>query len=121
MKDIETFVLYAKEIKHDKNTFIVCSAHIGEKWYKVKFNRDCPVEVKEKGIYDLSVNIDDCSLERGKKITNKEGKEVVTNDILWISNVVTLRKYTEEELRERNRTVMGSVFGDDNDGEKLPF
>ena len=32
-----TVKIYAKEIKKDKQTFIVCSGKIGENYYKIKF------------------------------------------------------------------------------------
>lgn len=111
-KNIKTIEVYAKEVKKDKQSFIACTANINNRWYKIKFNKDCNEWAKEKGIYELVVDIDNISMERGKEIENSKGKKVMQNDTLWIKSVISLTHYTEEQMRERNRVTMNSVFGD---------
>lgn len=116
----------AKEIKKTDGTgsFISCSAKIGEKWYKIKFTKECTTDIKKRGLYDLKVNVDDISRQKGREKTLKGGKKVMDNDTLWIRKVVSLRKYTEEEMAELNRRDLDEVFGGyatvEND-EELPL
>ena len=110
MKNELTMQLHAREVKLDKNTFIACSACINEKWYKVKFRKDCEVTPKTKGLYDLTVDLGNCTLQKGKPI-EINGKTTYENDTLWVSEVVELRKYTEDEIKEINRRKLGSALG----------
>lgn len=103
-----TFRISAKEIKKKDGTgsFISCSAKIGEKWYRVKFTKDCERSPKKRGLYDLTVKSEHMSVQKGKI---KDG--FTENDILWISEIETLRRYTEEELNEMNEAKLSEVFG----------
>lgn len=112
MEQIKTITVFAKEVKNEKQKFIACTANIANKWYKIKFTKASGIEVKENGLYEVVVDIDDCSLERGKEIENKKGKMVKQNDTLWINKVMDINHYTEEQMKERNRTTMASVFGE---------
>lgn len=109
----QTIKVSAKEIKKSDGTgtFPSCSAKIGEKWYKIKFTQDCTVSIKKRGLYDLTVKLDDISRQKGREKTLKGGKKVMDNDTLWIRKVVSLRKYTEEEMAELNRRDLDEVFG----------
>lgn len=103
-----TFKITAKEVtKKDGAKFISCSAKIGEKWYRVKFTQDCEGIPKKRGIYDLTVDSTHMSMQKGKV------KDAYTeNDILWIKEIVKLRKYTYEELIAINEEKLAKVFGD---------
>ena len=113
METVQTIKLHAQEIKKDKQSFIACSAEIRGKWYKVKFTKDCENAPKHKGLYDLTIDIDECSIEKGKIVENSKGKEVKTPDIIWVRCIAGITKYSEEKLKEENRTAFGSVFGDE--------
>lgn len=109
---VRTIILHSQEIKKDKQTFIASSTEINGKWYKVKFTKECNDAPRTRGLYELTIDFDECSVEIGKKYTNSKGKQGVANDTIWVRHIVGLRKYTEEELREANRTVMSNIFGD---------
>ena len=115
----------AKEIKKkDGNgTFISCSAKINGNWYRVKFTKECVGEPKKRGLYDLTVDDTNCSLQKGRARTNESGKTYVENDTFWVNKITNLRKYTEEELAEMNAKTMDELFGgrleEVKDGELL--
>lgn len=109
---VRTIELHSQEIKKDKQTFIASSAEINGKWYKIKFTKECDGAPKTRGIYALTIDFDECSVEKGKAYTNQHGKKGVSNDIIWVRHIVGIRKYTDEELREANRMAMNSIFGE---------
>ena len=111
METIRTIVLHAQEITKDKQRFIACSAEINKKWYKIKFTKDVTDAPKTKGLYDLTIDFDDCSIEKGKQYTNKQGKKGVENDTIWVRHIVGMRMYTEDDLKAANRIAMNEVFG----------
>ncbi len=117
METIRTLKVFAKEIAKDKQKFITCSALIADKWYKIKFNKECTGIPRERGVYDITIDIADTSYQRGAMYTNKKGESARSNDIIWIKSIKEIRKYTDDELREQNREVMLAVF----DGSDLPF
>lgn len=111
METIRTITIHAQEIKKEKQSFIACSAEIGDKWYKIKFTKDCDGTPKRKGLYELTIDFDECSVEKGRAYTNSKGREGVANDTIWVRHIVGLRAYTEEELRAENRMAMNNIFG----------
>lgn len=113
---VRTITIHAREVKIEKLNFIACDANINNTWYKIKFTKDCETTPKKKGLYDLTINLDDCSLQRGKAYTTKNGKKGTENSTIWVRNVIKLRAYTEEELQKINREGMLAAF----DGN-LPF
>lgn len=119
--NIRTIKIHSQQINKDGKKFIASSAQIGDKWFKIKFTQECNIQPKTKGLYDLTFNFDDASVEAGKKYTNKEGEKGVAPMTIWIKNVVNLRKYSDEELREDNRTKLAFIFDGEVSGEKLPF
>lgn len=108
---VRTITLHAQEIKKDKQTFIACSAEIEGKWYKIKFTKDCVNAPRYKGLYDLTIDFDECSVEMGKRYTNSRGEAGVANDTIWVRHIVGLRQFTEEELKQQNRLAMSKIFG----------
>lgn len=113
---VRTITLHAQEVKQDKLSFVSCSSNINNTWYKIKFTKDCETTPKKKGLYDLTINLDDCSLQKGKTYTTKNGKKGTSNPTIWVRNVIKLRAYAEEELKKINREGMLAAF----DGN-LPF
>ncbi len=108
----ETITLYTKEIKKDKKKFYASSAQINGVWYKVKFTQDIKNPPAERGLYELTVSYDDLSLEHGKPYIDNKGEVKIDNETLWVRKFTNLRKLSDEELSERNREAMASVFGD---------
>lgn len=106
-----TILLHAQEIKNDKQKFIACSAEINGKWYKIKFTKECEGTPKKRGLYDCTINFDDCSIEKGRIYTRNNGETGIANDTIWVTNIVGLRQYTDEELKAMNRLAMGNIFG----------
>ena len=109
---IRKIVIHAQEIRKDKQVFIASSAEINKNWYKIKFTKECIDTPKTKGLYDLTIDFDECSIEKGKQYTNSNGKKGVANDTIWVRHVVALRQYTDEELKSANRMAMSAVFGE---------
>lgn len=111
---LHTFVLSAKEVKQEKNTFIACSAKLGDTYYKIKFTRECEKAPKTRGLYDITIDEDKCSIQRGKKYTTKDGYDAIGNHIIWVREIAAIRKYTDEELAEINRAKFAGVFAHEN-------
>lgn len=107
-----TITLHSQEVKNGKQTFIASSAEIGGKWYKIKFTKDVNLVPKSKGLYELTFDLDDCSMERGKPYVSADGTVKLGNATLWIRDVVELLKYSEEQLKQANREALADVFGD---------
>lgn len=107
-----TLQLHAREIKTDKNTFIATTAYFNGKWYKIKFRKECSVTPKTKGLYDLTVDLGCCTLQKGKvyEVSDTDGIKA-ENDTIWVAEVVNLRQYSDEELKEINRAKLGKELG----------
>lgn len=112
MANTRTFTIHGQEIKKDKTKFIAFSANICDVWYKIKFTQNCNDVPKEKGLFELTIDLADCSFENGKTYTAQDGTIKSANHIIWIRKIKEVRKYTEEELAERNRIVMEGIFGE---------
>lgn len=122
METVRTITLHAQEIKKEKQSFIASSAEINGKWFKVKFTKECDGAPRTRGLYDLTIDFDECSLENGKMYTTANGEQKKSNDTIWVRHIVGLRKYTEEELKAANRMAMGNIFGSETVApEKVPF
>ena len=106
-----TFRIYTKEIKSGNQKFYVSSAKINDEWYKIKFTKDCDRAPKDRGIYDVTVDYDDCSIESGKLYTKDNGETGIAPDNIWIKKLIDIRRYTEDELREMNREKISKIFG----------
>lgn len=116
----KTFMISCKEVKSDSQKFIASTAKINGRWFKIKFTKDCETVPRKRGLYDITINLTDVSLEKGRPYTNSRGEVKMQNDTLWIKNVIKLRKYTEEELIKRNLESLSEVFEVDDDDD-LPF
>lgn len=127
MENTQKLTIYAKEIKlGDGKSFVAFTTLVKTKWFKVKFTRNCLTTPKEKGMYHMTINIDDVSIEKEKFYTDKNGVKKKGNPTIWINKVVELSKYTEEELKQIREAKLESVFGDDNkenifNEKDLPF
>lgn len=119
---IQQIIVHAQEVKKEKQSFIACSAEIANKWYKIKFTKDCFNSPREKGLYHITLDFDKCSVEFGKRYTNSRGEQGVANDTIWVREIVQIRKFTEEELKAQNRMAMRNIFGVANNTDSdLPF
>ena len=107
---IQIITVHAKEVRQDKKSFITCTTLINGVWYRVKFNKTCNIYPRNKGTYDIKINIDNCSIERGHRYV-KDGEERWENDIIWIKQVESMYEYTEDDYREINRAKFNSIFG----------
>ena len=112
MENMKQIKITAREIKKDKQVFIACSSEINKKWYKIKFIKECTGVPKKAGLYELTIDLNECSLERGKTYTKKNGEIGYENDTIWVKTIAGLRPYTAEELAEMNRVTMAGIFGE---------
>lgn len=119
----QRIIIHAQEIKKEKTSFIACSANLYDNvWVKVKFTKACENAPKTSGLYELKIDFDKCSLERGKPYTNAKGEEKMGNDTIWVREIEYIRKQTEEELKAKNREELTALFGGaKNDAGELPF
>lgn len=109
MEVIRTIRLNAKEVKKDKQTFITCNSKIGSNWYKIKFRKECENAPKTRGIYELQIDLNNCSIEDGKYFTKDDGSRVKGNDTIWVRKIKNIRKLTEEELQEINTAKFNDI------------
>lgn len=109
------FVVSAKEITQGKQKFIVCNTNVYGTWYKFKFTKECEKQPKKQGLYDISVESDNMSVQRGKPFTTKNGQVKEGNDIIWVRAIKSIRQYTEEELAQRNRDKLNEIFGEEEE------
>ena len=126
MENTQKLTIYAKEIKlGDGKSFVAFTTLVKTKWFKVKFTRNCLTTPKEKGMYHLTIDVNDVSIEKRKFYTDKNGMKKQGNPTIWINKVVELSKYTEEELKQIREAKLESVFGDDKENifneKDLPF
>ena len=126
MENTQKLTIYAKEIKlGDGKSFVAFTTLVKTKWFKVKFTRNCLTTPKEKGMYHLTIDVNDVSIENGHFYTDKNGVKKQGNPTIWINKVVELSKYTEEELKQIREAKLESVFGDDKENifneKDLPF
>lgn len=108
---IRTITIHTKMTKKDNTNFPTHAAQIGDTWYQIKFTRTCYGQPLEAGRYDITIDFDECSIERGSIFTRDDGTTGRRNDIIWIKSIVNLHKYTEEEFKEANRADMEAIFG----------
>lgn len=109
-----TFTISAKEVKLDKLSFISCSAKIGDSYYKIKFTKECERAPRTRGLYDLTIDEDNCFIQRGEKYVTRDGYEAIGNPTIWVKSIESIRKYTDEELAEINRASFAGVFAHEN-------
>ena len=120
---VRTFKISAREVKQEKNSFIACSTKVGNSYFKIKFTKDCITQPRKRGLYDLTIDTNKCSIENGKKYINKQGFEAIGQPTIWVKEAITLRAYTEEELAKINDEKFAQAFAEaeDSEYEPLPF
>ena len=112
METIRTIIIHSQEVKKDKQSFIANSAEINGKWHKIKFTKECVDVPKKRGLYELVIDFDTCSVEHGRKFVKSDGTIGKQNDTIWVRHIVGIRQYSEEELRAKNRAALSEIFGD---------
>lgn len=112
METIRHITIHAQEVKKDKQCFVACSAEINGKWYKIKFTKDAVEAPKIKGLYELVIDFDECSVERGKSYVKNDGTIGIANDTIWVRHIVGIRAYSVDELKAKNRAAMNEIFGE---------
>lgn len=117
METIQTFTVSAKEVTVGKQKFCACVAQIAGKWYKVKFNREVKKSPNSRGLYDVTIDVNNCSVQNGKLYTKKDGTQGREAPTIWVKEITNIRKWTDEEMAARNMEKVASVF----EGEPLPF
>lgn len=110
MENVQIITIYAKEIKTEKNKFLTFTTRIKDTYYKVKFTREVRDIPAEKGTYELTIDLDNVSIQCGEVVTTKSGKQVQENDTLWIKHIVGIRKYTQDDYKEVNRLKVEELF-----------
>lgn len=103
-----------------KQYFSTASANIAGKWYKVKVPSSEPIQLADltDGYYD--VVSDNLSVAKATKTyINKEGKEVLENDTIWVrAGNFTRSEQTAEEKDEKREAALDAVF---DGADELPF
>lgn len=105
-----TIKIHTREIKKDGKKFFSSTANINGEWFKIKFTTECVGSPRARGLYDLTVDYDDCSVQKGSYYTSKTGEQKKDSDIIWVRKIADIRKYSDEELKEANRATMAAIF-----------
>ena len=108
MENQITIKCYAKEIKTEKNSFIAVTSQINGKYYKIKFKKDCNTIPRKKGLFHLTLDLDEISVQYGKAYVGKDGKVREENPTIWVDGVIEIKYFTEEELKAINRDKVSS-------------
>ena len=108
MENQITIKCYAKEIKTEKNSFLAVSSQINGKYYKIKFKKDCDTVPRKKGLFHLTLDLDEISVQYGKTYVGKDGKVREENPTIWVDGVIEIKYFTEEELKAINRDKVSS-------------
>ena len=116
----KTFRIYGKEIKTEKNSFIAFSTKINNRYFKVKFTKDVDGVPKRKGVYNLTVNMKDISVQNGAKYEAKDGTIKDGTTTLWIRNLISVNKVSQEILDAENEKTVYELFNGESD-EDCPF
>ena len=109
-KYIRTIEVYCKEIKNGNQSFISALTKINGNWFKVKFTKACINNPRVRGIYFITINFDDCSIEQGSYYENKKGESKRDIPIIWINNILNIKKKSDEELKAENRKAFEDIF-----------
>lgn len=110
-----TFKVYAKEITtKDGNKFVALSTLYNGEFYKIKFKKACTTNIQLKGVYDVVVDLNDISVQRGKIKTLDYGKEYKENATIWIDKVVLINKYSDEDLKLQQLNKNKELFMNKN-------
>ena len=110
--ELRTIITHARLVGKDKQKFIACSANINGVWFKIKFVKTCEKAPKEKGLYELTIDLRKCSLENGRTYKRADGTIGSSSPVIWVREIADIRKYTEEELAERDLSSLQSIFGE---------
>ena len=113
MENIKSLTISAKAVKNaEGKSFIACSVKIKGVWYKVKFTQEGANAPRKVGRYDIEVNANKCSVEKGKAYVDKKTQEErKSNDKIWIKELVSIHQWTDEELAEANSKYIDEIFG----------
>lgn len=107
---IKTLKVSAREVKTDKNSFIACSTKIGDRYFKIKFVKDCMIQPKKRGLYDITIDTAKCSIQRGEKYIDKNGFDRDGQSTIWVKEAESIRLYTEEELSAINENKFKEIL-----------
>ena len=126
MKTTFTIKVSGKYVKNGDRKFPAFTSCINGEWYKVKFTRNCPNAPTTNGVFDVTINIDNCSIGKGEPYTTKAGVSRISNPTIWVHNVIALRQYTDDDFKEQNRAKFAEIFGESNlktveTDDDLPF
>lgn len=93
----KTIRIFGKEKQLDNGVKFVSFSYTkdGEKFLQVKFNQACDNVPKTSGYWLITVDTEDVSLKKGKKLDNGNR----ANDILWVSNIIKKAKDAEYEAQ----------------------
>lgn len=109
-KNVRKFTLYAKEVKFEKQKFVACQAYINGKWYKIKFTKECEKQPKTKGLYEIEIDINTASFERGKRYIRNDGEYAVGTSTIWVNEIINIEKWTDEMYEKKNLEELSEVF-----------
>ena len=103
-----TIQCYAREIKTEKNSFIAVTSQINGKYYKIKFKKECNNVPRKKGLFHLTLDVDEISVQYSKTYVGKDGKVREENPTIWVDDIIEIKYFTAEELKAINRDKVSS-------------
>ena len=102
--------IYGKEVStKEGNKFPVFSTKINDEYFKIAFTRECVNSPRSAGVYELTVDFRYINEVKSSYISDKTGKRGCST--LWVKNVDTIRKKTQEELELENLARNTVRFG----------
>lgn len=94
--------------------FLSYSAKLGDEWFKIKFRRDCSRYPQEQGWWELNLNSDDVSLQKGDQF----------GDILWIKSIIEYSRLEfEHKPDHRVEEILSrpSIFDIHDTDDEIPL
>ena len=94
----------------DGKKFTSSRAEIKGKWFNIKFRQGCKMP-NDRGLYHLTVLKKDVNVQKGGIKTKEDGTQFLENDTLWVADVVSLTKFTDEEMNALNEDKLNKALG----------
>lgn len=111
MSNQRTFKVYAKEITtKDGKSFVALTTGYNDVFYKFKFKKACTTNIQLKGVYDVVVDLNDISVQKGKIVARADGTEYKENSTIWVEKTISIRKYSDDELKAQQLNKNFELF-----------
>lgn len=101
MKTVTLTLITRERSKADGKKFLTHTAQVSDKWVTVKFNSDVENAPRKVGKYTIKLNLKNVSIKSDGQYTT-----------LWVNEIISLKKWTDEELKKEAVKKASDYFGD---------